>query len=106
MISTPLRRLPISIGIRPEDVEIRDAPFDGAWAVQVVVSEPLGAQTLLTLQAGGCLARALTPAREWPSRLWMRWPLRKLHWFDGLTGMRLEGSPSGGPFGGSEGAHG
>jgi ABC-type sugar transport system ATPase subunit len=80
---------PVLFGIRPEDVEVRDVPFAGAWEAEVVFAEPLGGRTLLTLRSGRCSARALVPPREWPSRVWMLWPPEKSHWFDRETELRL-----------------
>jgi multiple sugar transport system ATP-binding protein len=77
-------------GIRPEDVEVAAEPLDGGWEARVELREPLGAHVLLTLRVGGTTARALVPPREWPERLFTRWPTERIHWFDASTEQRLE----------------
>ena len=79
----------IVVGIRPEDVEVTETPGDGAWPASVEVEEPLGAATLLTLRVGDEKLRALARPREWPERVWVRWPTEKTHAFDAATGRRL-----------------
>jgi len=80
----------LAVGIRPEDVIVSDQPLRGGLEVSRRLAEPLGARTLLTLEAGGETARALAEPREWPERLWMAWPQDRLHWFDADTEARLE----------------
>jgi ABC-type sugar transport system ATPase subunit len=84
----------LAVGIRPEDVVVSDQPLRGGLEAVRRLAEPLGARTLLTLEAGGQLARAMAAPREWPERLWMAWPQDRLHWFDAGTDARLE--PGGG----------
>jgi ABC-type sugar transport system ATPase subunit len=79
----------IALGIRPEDVEVADHPIDGGLSAEVIVSEPMGATTLLSLRVGGEELRALTGPREWPERVWVRCASNRWHWFDGATGARL-----------------
>jgi len=84
----------LAVGIRPEDVIVSDGPLRDGLEVVRRLAEPLGARTLLTLEAGGQIARAMAEPREWPERLWMAWPQNRLHWFDAETEARLE--PGGG----------
>ncbi|MGE5175230.1 MAG: ABC transporter ATP-binding protein [Hyphomicrobiales bacterium] len=87
----------VEAGIRPEDVTVATAPLEGGWQGEVVVVEPTGAQTLLTIRAGAAEARALVAgagpiaAAATPgARVWMRWPPERIHWFDARSGQRLE----------------
>jgi ABC-type sugar transport system ATPase subunit len=77
-------------GIRPEDAEVSTTPFEGGWEARCTLAEPLGAHVLLTLETGGCRLRALAAAREWPGRLFVRWPADRTHWFDASSERRLE----------------
>jgi multiple sugar transport system ATP-binding protein len=49
------------LGVRPEDVRV-DAPGESSFAATVYVSEPLGGETVVDLQVGHLLVKALTPA--------------------------------------------
>jgi multiple sugar transport system ATP-binding protein len=48
------------LGVRPEDVRVA-APGDGAFPATVYVSEPLGGETVVDLQVGHTLLKALAP---------------------------------------------
>jgi ABC-type sugar transport system ATPase subunit len=76
-------------GIRPEDVEITTDPVDGGWPAGLELAEPLGASVLLTLRVGAGRLRALVAPGEWPERVFVRWPVARIHWFDGTTERRL-----------------
>jgi multiple sugar transport system ATP-binding protein len=84
----------LCVGIRPEDVEVAVSTLEGGWAAQLLVSEPMGSRTLLTLKVEGEEARVLAEPREWPERLWMRWPAKRMHWFDAAGGSRIDPSGS------------
>ncbi len=77
-------------GIRPEDVEVALEPLEGGWEARRELAEPLGAHVLLTLETRGYRLRALAAAREWPERLFLRWPAARTHWFDAVSERRLE----------------
>jgi multiple sugar transport system ATP-binding protein len=79
-------------GMRPEDVEVGEQRLEGGWEVERELAEPLGSHVLLTLRVGGLRTRALAAPREWPSRLWARWPAHRVHWFDAETERRVEPS--------------
>ena len=80
----------LAVGIRPEHVEVSEAAVPGAWPGELMVAEPIGSRTLLTLKVGGEETRALAEPRDWPGRLWVLWPAERLHWFDPSTGRRVE----------------
>jgi multiple sugar transport system ATP-binding protein len=48
------------LGVRPEDVRVQTSGADG-FAATVYVSEPLGGETVVDLQVGDRLVKALTP---------------------------------------------
>ena len=48
------------LGIRAENIEVRSTPGEGALPAQVVVSEPLGSQQLLTVQVGSDVLKVAT----------------------------------------------
>ena len=50
----------VTLGIRAENIEVRTTPEEGALAAQVVVSEPLGSQQLLTVQVGSDILKVAT----------------------------------------------
>jgi ABC-type sugar transport system ATPase subunit len=75
--------------IRPEDVEVSRETLEGGWPAEVIVSEPLGSRTLLTLRTGGEISRALVPPGDWSGRVWVRWPPERVHYFDGRTKARV-----------------
>jgi multiple sugar transport system ATP-binding protein len=79
----------LCVGIRPEDVEVASHPLEGGWPARIVVTEPLGSRVLVTLRAGEEEARALVGPAAASAPLWMRWPSRRLHWFNGANGARL-----------------
>jgi multiple sugar transport system ATP-binding protein len=79
----------VLVGIRPDDVELSTSPLAGGWQARRTLIEPLGSNVLITLTVGGEAVRALADPREWPETLWVRWPARRMHWFDATTGARL-----------------
>jgi multiple sugar transport system ATP-binding protein len=78
-------------GIRPEDVELT-SDHDG-WKARVEMAEPMGADVLLTLRVGDLPLRTLLRADSWPSRLHVRWPAARVHWYDERTGKRIDRRP-------------
>ncbi len=78
------------VGMRPEDVEVLDAPASGAWPARVVVAEPTGDRILLTLDVAGQSLRALAAARAWPEDVYLRVQDARLHWFDAGSTKRVE----------------
>ncbi len=51
---------PLLLGIRPENIRIGEGPFRG----RVIVSEPLGSHTLLTVEVGKDLLKVVAPADD------------------------------------------
>ena len=81
----------LSLGIRPEDVEIYDAPAPGTPKAEVAVNESLGLHNLLTLRVQGGEIRALVPPRDWAGEVGLHLPEGRLHWFERETGRRVAG---------------
>ena len=79
------------LGIRPEDVEIATTAADGWHAARVVVVEPMGSETLVTLEyhdqllvARVSASRSFDPGQA----VWVNLPADRSVWFDS-TGRRL-----------------
>jgi len=89
----------LTVGLRPEHLRLGDSVRgDVEIRATVVVAEPLGAETHLTVESGGVRLRArvegfMTPARGEPVRLSIA-PSRLLY-FDGATGARIRSLPRG-----------
>lgn len=80
----------VTVGIRPEDVEVSAEVLEGGWECERSLVEPMGSHTLLTTRLGDTMVRAMTAPRDWPARLWMRWPTDRLHVFERATGQRID----------------
>jgi multiple sugar transport system ATP-binding protein len=92
----PLREGAVTLGIRPEDLELAE---DGPIRGEVVALEALGAETILALRLPGMERELLVRAGRHAAaalgdRLALRAPLAALHLFDAGTGRRIE--PEGG----------
>jgi ABC-type sugar transport system ATPase subunit len=51
----------VILGIRPEDLDVNLEPKPGQTLADVYVTEPMGKETLLTLQLGGTTVKAVAP---------------------------------------------
>ncbi len=75
----------ITIGIRPEDVQVSTTPREGWEDARALVVEPMGSEMLVTLEAarGTLVARAASDLQvDAEQRLWIRLPPDRLHEFD------------------------
>jgi multiple sugar transport system ATP-binding protein len=82
----------VTIGIRPEDVEVQSAPAEGCDEAQVSVVEPMGSETLVTLEYRGqrLVARVAADRTFEPGqRAWVRLPPERLLKFAADTGRRI-----------------
>lgn len=82
----------VVLGIRPEHLELVAADAPGATTGQVVVIEPTGAETLISLRFGTDTVAALVHSRLDPasgSDLSVRIPEGLAHLFDQETGKRI-----------------
>ncbi|MDQ3399444.1 MAG: ABC transporter ATP-binding protein [Chloroflexota bacterium] len=76
---------PMLLGIRPENIRIGDGPLRG----QVVVAEPLGSHTLLTVKVGPDTMKVVAPADSAfrPDEMLQLGPEpHKVRWMDEATG--------------------
>jgi len=80
----------ISLGIRPEHIEIDEVASDVAFTADVI--EQLGAQTLCAGDAQGVRLRVMTTRRDDVRRgsgFSLRFPANRLHFFNSQTGERI-----------------
>lgn len=83
---------PLKLGIRPENLRLAPQEGDVSMAAQVVMLEPLGAETLITLAAGGVEFIARGPAdfrQPLGSAVTAHLQPRHLHLFHADTGAAL-----------------
>ena len=95
----PLPAGAVTLGIRPEDLELAD---DGPLRGEVVAVEPLGAETILAVRLAGLEQDVLLRAgRGVITRLGAGIAARplpdSLHLFDATDGRRIEGSVTAAP---------
>ena len=87
----PLRheRSHVTIGIRPEHIQVLTEPHDGAIAASVYVTEQMGNETFVFLSVGANRLIARAPAdfrAELESRVWITINTDKIHFFDPKQG--------------------
>lgn len=91
----------VLLGFRPEDVTIfQERPSDGAFIAEVLVTEPLGAETIVDLALGPCMIKAVVPPTYHLSereQVWVMFNPAKLHVFNGMTGARIYSSTTSDP---------
>jgi multiple sugar transport system ATP-binding protein len=78
----------LTMGIRPEHVQVLTEPRDGAIAASVYVTELMGNETFVFLSVGvnRLIARAPADFRaELESKVWLRIAVEKAHFFDPKT---------------------
>ncbi len=81
------------LGVRPEHIEVVAAGSEGAMAGQVVVTEPTGSETLVTLRVGKSDLLALFRSRievQPGDTIHVRVLPGKAHLFDKASGRRLD----------------
>ncbi len=87
--------LRIELGVRPEDVEIAEGPRDGFAPARLLTAEPMGNETVVTLEASGSrvVARAAPDFASAPgTRLFFGFVPRRVLFFDASNGIQLAGS--------------
>jgi multiple sugar transport system ATP-binding protein len=80
------------LGIRSENIEPLEAPAEGTLPGRVLVVEPLGAHTLLTVQVGNHVVKVSAhPDSDFrPEQdIWLRLNTQKIRWMDKETGLAL-----------------
>jgi multiple sugar transport system ATP-binding protein len=76
---------PLTIGIRPEHIQVLTEPRDGAIAATVYVTELMGNETFVFVSVGGNRLIARAPAdfrAELESKVWLQFTTDKIHVFD------------------------
>jgi ABC-type sugar transport system ATPase subunit len=82
----------ITIGIRPEHIQVFSEPHDGAIAASVYVTELMGNETFVFLSVGANRLIARAPAdfrAEVESKVWLQFATDKIHFFDPASGKTL-----------------
>jgi ABC-type sugar transport system ATPase subunit len=82
----------VRIGVRPEDVDVSASALDGCDASRVVVVEPMGSETLVTLEYRTQRLVARVPADrhfEAGQTAWVRLPPDRILTFDATSGTRI-----------------
>ena len=94
-LRVPLNKIPgesrITMGIRPEHIQVSAEPHDGAIPATVYVTELMGNETFvfLSLGANRLIARAPADFRaDVESKVWLRIATEKAHFFDPVSGER------------------
>jgi multiple sugar transport system ATP-binding protein len=75
----------LTIGIRPEHIQVLSEPQEGAIAASVYVTELMGNETFVFLSVGAIRLIARAPAdfrAELESKVWLQFATDKLHFFD------------------------
>jgi multiple sugar transport system ATP-binding protein len=86
----------VTLGIRPEDVEVGTTASDGWQEARTLVVEPMGSETLLTLdhRSQRIVARVAGDRQFTPDQpVWIRLPPDRVLSFDASSGTRID--PSG-----------
>ena len=91
--SSQLNELPgqshLTMGIRPEHIQVLAEPHDGSIAASVYVTELMGNETFVFLSVGENRLIARAPAdfrAEVESKVWLRLATEKAHFFDSGSG--------------------
>jgi ABC-type sugar transport system ATPase subunit len=75
----------LTIGIRPEHIQVLSEPHNAAIAATVYVTELMGNETFVFLSVGSNKLIARAPAdfrAELESKVWLQFATDKLHFFD------------------------
>ncbi len=82
----------LTLGIRPEHVQVLTEPHEGAIPASVYVTELMGNETFVFLSVGTSRLIARAPAdfrAEVESKVWLRIAIEKAHFFDPVSGAAL-----------------
>jgi multiple sugar transport system ATP-binding protein len=83
----------VTIGIRPEHIQVLTTPRDGAIEARVYVTELMGNETFVFLSIGNnrLIARASAEfGADAETKVWLQVAIEKIHWFHTKTGRRLQ----------------
>jgi len=79
----------VTIGIRPEHIQVLTTPEDGAMEARVYVTELMGNETFVFLSVGDQRLIARAPAEfraDVDTKVWLRISTEKMHFFDHKSG--------------------
>jgi multiple sugar transport system ATP-binding protein len=80
----------VTIGIRPEHIQILTTPEDGAIEARVYVTELMGNETFVFLSVDDQRLIARAPAdfrADVDTKVWLKLPTEKMHFFDSISGI-------------------
>src|SRR5215213_10055368 len=79
----------VTVGIRPEHIQVLTSREDGAIEARVYVTELMGNETFVFLSVGNNRLIARAPAEfraDVETKVWLRVATEKIHWFDPESG--------------------
>ena len=79
----------VTMGVRPEHIQVLTTPEDGAMEARVYVTELMGNETFVFLSVGDGRLIARAPAEfraEVDTKVWLRIATEKIHYFDPKSG--------------------
>jgi multiple sugar transport system ATP-binding protein len=91
-LSAPNKSQPVTLGIRPEDIELSREAQAGWLPATVYVTELMGSETFVFLRLGEEKLIVRTKADFQPAMeetVWVRFDLRKVHFFDTVSGAAI-----------------
>jgi len=91
-LSLPGGPAQVVLGVRPEDIKVSVAEFEGGLPATVYVTEALGNETFVFLNVGkGRIVARTGPAMrlDMESKVWISFDEAKLHFFDPVSGNRV-----------------
>jgi len=82
----------VTLGIRPEHIQVLTEPQDGAIPASVYVTELMGNETFVFLSVGNNKLIARAPAEfraDFETQVWLRMNIEKAHFFDSEMGLAI-----------------
>ena len=83
----------VLVGIRPEDIRVfEQSPSDEAIPARVSVVEPLGSETIVDIELGPSIIKAVVPPTQYLDEkqdVWLMFNMDKVHIMDVNTGARV-----------------
>jgi len=82
----------VILGIRPEHIAIHREPIEGGHPLEVIVTEPMGSETIVNLKHGESIVKARVPGHielEPGERVYVSFKLDELHVFDKSSGKAI-----------------
>ncbi len=83
----------VLVGVRPEDIRVfEQPPSEEAIPARVSVVEPLGSETIVDIELGPSIIKAIVPPTQYLNEkqdVWLEFDMNKVHIMDVNTGQRL-----------------